>query len=644
MVTGGAGYIGSVLCDLLLRSGYNVTLVDRFFFGRKPISKFKKHPGLTVVKCDLRDTEKIAPLLKRGMSIIHLGSLSNDPSCDLDPQWSVRINHEATVNLADAAKRAGVKRFVFASSCSVYGFGSETALKESSECNPVSLYAKLKLKSEAELLKRAGNGFCPVILRQATIYGLSPRMRFDLAINLMTMHAVTKGKIFVLGGGNQWRPFLHVRDAAGLFKKALEAGERKVRGQIFNAGSNMHNFRIVDLAYKVKEALGAVKIEVAPEDPDKRDYNVDFSKVHNVLGFKPSDMDAGIKEIAGFVKRDPKKDYDTGEFFNMKMLKEYAKKAALKGGEPVRFAMLTFDDVAMPQAAKLQTAGKKPARKKDGAVFDFVRAGEGFDVVMRACGARRGDAAATGGVCETWLSERLKKYGMKIRAAGQDNSLAVSIKDIGNSPAKNTKLIFLSEFDLASKLKKKSSAVTIVVTSAAPLGSSARKADAVIWKTWDVPKAASAPAARVFVNKPSLRAAFKRLLAQRENGWLETPLAGELISAALDESAEKHRAFHEKLRKLKKAVAAIGNSRAKVLTIAGKFGLLFKSAKEAGDFIRLAKAERMECAHIPPGFGRVGKERDGVHNRTVFLPVGPGMGEKDVADVIRLMEKLLPHC
>ncbi|GMT42840.1 MAG: UDP-glucose 4-epimerase [bacterium] len=335
LVTGGAGYIGAVLCGRLLRSGWRVTVYDRFFFGKGAVAHIKNHPRLTIIEGDIRDTKKISPLIEPGMSIVHLASLSNDPSCDLDPEWSVQINHEAAVSLAKAAKTKGGSRFIFSSSCSVYGSGGGEPLKEASPCNPVSLYAKLKLKTETELLGMSDKTFCTVILRQATIFGFSPRMRFDLAVNQMTMHALTRRKIFVLGGGLQWRPFVHVRDAAAVFQKTLELEPDKLRGEIFNMGNERYNFRIVDLARSVAEELGGVEVEIAPEDPDKRDYRVDFSKIKNLLGFNPQvSIAEGINEVASFIRQNPERDYNTGEFFNIKKLMEHLKPPSGNGGRP----------------------------------------------------------------------------------------------------------------------------------------------------------------------------------------------------------------------------------------------------------------------------------------------------------------------
>lgn len=325
LVTGGAGYIGVTLCERLLANGYKVIIYDSFYWGRKPISHLANNKSLTIVEGEITDTSKVASLIETGTDVIHLASLSNDPSCDLKPEWSEQVNHHATVRLAQAAKKRGGRRFVLASSCSVYGFGNNEFLHESSLCNPVSLYAQLKLKSEKEISLLADDNFSPVYLRQATIFGLSPRMRFDLAINQMTLHAITKGKIFVMGGGEQWRPFLHVRDAASLFQKCIEADYQTVHKQVFNAGSNENNFQIVELAEHVKNEIGGVEIVVTPDDVDKRNYNVDFSKVSRELGFTPgTDISGGIKEIADYIREDRNRDYLSSEFFNIQRMQELA--------------------------------------------------------------------------------------------------------------------------------------------------------------------------------------------------------------------------------------------------------------------------------------------------------------------------------
>lgn len=326
LVTGGAGYIGSKLCGLLLNSGYSVILFDHFLFGRGPIKGLMDNPNLTVIEGDIRDSDLLETALKPGCDIIHLASLSNDPSCDLDPRLSTEINYNSTMRLFDIARNNGCSRFIFASSCSVYGFGGDEFLKENSLCEPVSLYAELKLKCEEALLKKADENTWPVILRQATIFGHSPRMRFDLAINQMVMQAMTRGKIYVMGGGKQWRPFLHVKDTALIFKAVLEAEKSVVYKEIFNAGSNENNFQIENLARIVKKEIGSVDIEIIPDDDDRRNYNVDFSKIKNLLGFKPgTNISEGIAEIAAFINEDINRDYTDPKYFNITTLKNVLK-------------------------------------------------------------------------------------------------------------------------------------------------------------------------------------------------------------------------------------------------------------------------------------------------------------------------------
>ena len=200
VVTGGAGYLGSVLVPKLLEAGYSVRVFDKLFFGEKPIKRLFKHPRFQLIKGDIVSFESNKELLKGVDSVIHLAGLANDPSCDLDPGLSLEINYRSTVRFAKVCKAQGIRRFIFASSCSVYGAGGNNLLTEESDMNPVSLYAKTKIMAENEIRELSSRNFAPVFLRQATLFGLSPRMRFDLAINLMTKFAVLKNKIFVMGG------------------------------------------------------------------------------------------------------------------------------------------------------------------------------------------------------------------------------------------------------------------------------------------------------------------------------------------------------------------------------------------------------------------------------------------------------------
>ena len=364
LVTGGAGYLGSVLTPRLLNAGHAVRLIDRLLFGRAPIEPLLSQSNLTFLQGDITNLEAYPGLFDGIDAVIHLAALSNDPSCDLRPGLTESVNYRATLDLAERARRAGVRRFLLASSCSVYGAGVGT-VTEDSPLRPVSLYAESKVKAERGLLDLAGDGFSVTCLRQATLYGLSPRMRFDLAINLMVMHALTKGEIFVLGGGKQWRPFLHLIDAARAFEMCLTMPKEAVDGQIFNVGSEEQNYQIDDLARLVQEELGAseVDVEVVPDDADKRSYRVSFAKIAQVLGFKPTRWPQdGIREIAQAIRRGDLGDCSDPRWYNIKTIKAWYERPACLGGVPVRQKFLPF---ALPLLG----------REEEDEVLDTLRSG-----------------------------------------------------------------------------------------------------------------------------------------------------------------------------------------------------------------------------------------------------------------------------
>jgi len=231
LVTGGAGYIGSVLVKYLLDKGYYVRVFDCLFFGEDPIKKFLKLPNFELIRGDIRNLEDFPELFKDIYAVIHLAALSNDPSCDIDPQDTVDINYVSSVKLAGLCKKNKIERFIFSSSCSVYGAGEDIILDEQSEKAPISLYAKSKIDVENKLLEMMDKNFLPTILRNGTIFGISPRMRFDLVLNLMTKYAITKNKVFIVGGGLNWRPLIHVDDVASAMILSLEAPIEKISNQ-----------------------------------------------------------------------------------------------------------------------------------------------------------------------------------------------------------------------------------------------------------------------------------------------------------------------------------------------------------------------------------------------------------------------------
>ncbi|MDQ7857894.1 MAG: NAD(P)-dependent oxidoreductase [Armatimonadota bacterium] len=310
LVTGGAGYIGSVLTGALLEAGHDVTVLDRFFFGREPLGTVADHPRLRLVHDDIR---WCAPEVFEGIEVVlDLAALSNDPSGELDPERTMEINHRGRVRVARLARERGAARYILASSCSIYGFRDDTVLDETSPPAPLTTYARANLLAEQETLPLAGRGFTVTVLRQATVYGLSPRMRFDLAINGMVLGLYRTGRIPVLRDGRQWRPFVHVRDTVQAFLLAAAAPPEQVSGQIFNVGSDDQNVQVLPLAELVARATGR---EAAVEwygQPDHRSYRVSFRKCREVLGFVPRWTPAsGAREVmealkAGHVTDDPR--------------------------------------------------------------------------------------------------------------------------------------------------------------------------------------------------------------------------------------------------------------------------------------------------------------------------------------------------
>ena len=284
LVTGGAGYIGSVLIPMLLDKGHKVKCLDRFFFGKETLNDVLSNPSLELIKDDIR---WFNPRILTGVdAVLDLAALSNDPSGELDPAKTFDINYLGRVRVAKLSKEYGVKRYVLASSCSVYGF-QDAILDEKSPTDPLTTYAKSNLMAEKDVLQLSDSSFTVTVLRQATVYGLSSRMRFDLAINGMVLGLFKNKKIPVMRAGEQWRPFIHVKDTSKAFTTVMESSEDKVNGETFNAGSNDQNYQILPLAQMIGEAVPIpLKIEWYGS-PDKRSYRVNFDKINRTLGFRP---------------------------------------------------------------------------------------------------------------------------------------------------------------------------------------------------------------------------------------------------------------------------------------------------------------------------------------------------------------------
>ena len=309
MVTGAGGYIGTQLVRDLVKAGHEVTAVDRFFFGKEPLSEFVGNKQVTIKQKDIRDLDQND--FKGHDAVCDLACLSNDPAGEIDPQLTYQINRDGRIHVAKTAKHSGVQKYIISSSCSVYGKGEEPQLSETSKTNPISVYAKSTLEAEQQNLSIADNNFSVTALRNATVFGLSTRMRFDLVVNLMTLTAFQKNRIIVMGGGLQWRPLVHLSDVSKAITTVISTKQELVNHEIFNVG--LDNFQIKNLAYLVRGELPfPVEIDVAPDDADKRDYNVVFKKAEEILGFKAEvSVNQGIKEIyqalkSGIVDAGPK--------------------------------------------------------------------------------------------------------------------------------------------------------------------------------------------------------------------------------------------------------------------------------------------------------------------------------------------------
>ena len=322
LVTGGAGFIGSHLTRMLLARGYHVRVLDRFDYGRAGLQGLT-HPRLEVLSGDICSSRDVSRALRDVHGVIALAAIVGDPACNLDPEETINLNYTATKVLIEACNFYGVRRIVFASSCSVYGASTGTeVLTEQSRLNPVSLYARTRVLSENILFDRAGD-VEPVVLRLSTVFGLSPRMRFDLVVNTLTVRAVVDGKISIMGG-NQWRPNVHCRDAARAFIRVLEAPAGLVAGEVFNVGGDANNHTIAQLGDMVAEIVANVQVAQQGEISDPRDYRVSFEKIRNTLGFEPEfTVAAGIREVAAAVKADPAlRDYQNAIYHNVQALKQ----------------------------------------------------------------------------------------------------------------------------------------------------------------------------------------------------------------------------------------------------------------------------------------------------------------------------------
>ncbi len=285
LVTGSQGYIGTILTPMVQAAGHEVMGLDSDLYERCTFGM--PVPDIPFIRKDIRDVEKAD--LEGFDAIMHLAGLSNDPLGDLNPELTYEINHRASVRLAELARRVGVTRYIFSSSCSNYGAAGDTMLDESSAFNPVTPYGKAKVLVEQDVSQLADDAFSPTFLRNATAYGVSPRLRFDLVLNNLVAWAYTTGLVYLKSDGSPWRPIVHIEDISRAFVAVLEAPRQSVHNEAFNVGVTSDNYRIREIAEIVKETVPDCRIEFAEgASPDVRCYRVDASKLpRQIPAFKP---------------------------------------------------------------------------------------------------------------------------------------------------------------------------------------------------------------------------------------------------------------------------------------------------------------------------------------------------------------------
>jgi nucleoside-diphosphate-sugar epimerase len=305
LVTGGAGFVGSTLVPVLLGGGHRVRVLDSLMHGGQSLLGVWNHPGFEFIRGDIRDADCVRSALPGVDAVVHLAAIVGDPACARQPELARAVNLEASMALIDESEKASVQRFVFASTCSNYGkmLDADAFVDETSELRPVSLYAETKVAVEGAMLNHhQRRNMCCTPLRFATVFGVSPRMRFDLTVNEFTMELLTK-KHLVVFGEQFWRPYVHVRDAARAILSVLESAVEIVEGQVFNVGSTAMNYqkqKIVDLIMPYAEGS---TVEYVHKDEDPRDYRVSFRKIKDVLRFEVTrTVEDGIREVAVLVK------------------------------------------------------------------------------------------------------------------------------------------------------------------------------------------------------------------------------------------------------------------------------------------------------------------------------------------------------
>lgn len=321
LVTGGAGYVGSRLVPQLLDKGYEVRVLDLYLYGDDIFKDYAKNPKLKEIKGDLRDQKLLRESLTGCDAVIHLACISNDPSFELDPTLGKSINYDAFIPLVDIAKESGVKRFIYASSSSVYGIKEEENVTEDLPLLPLTDYSKFKMMCEEELEKRRSDDFATLVIRPATVCGYGPRLRLDLTVNILTNHAINNNKITVFGG-KQKRPNIHIQDMCDLYLMTLELPAEKISGGIYNAG--YHNHTVMEIAEMVRNVIGKNVEIVATPTNDNRSYHVCSEKIKKELGFEPKrTIEDAVKDLKkAFESGKVKEPMTNSYYYNIKRMQE----------------------------------------------------------------------------------------------------------------------------------------------------------------------------------------------------------------------------------------------------------------------------------------------------------------------------------
>ncbi len=334
LVTGGAGYLGCHVVTQLLNAGHSVKVFDSLHFGDHFPKEYKDLPNFRLIKGDIRRLQEYPDLFDGIHAIIHLAGLSNDPTCALDEERALDINVDSTRELAHQAMQHGVARFVLASTCAVYGYGNLPFLDENSPCKPVSPYGMVSLRAEQAVLPLRNEHFLPAVARLSTLYGVSPRMRLDLAVNQMVASAITQGRIVILGGGKQWRPFLHVSDAARVLIRLLEFSPEYSKTPIYNIGTDEGNIQIEHLARTISGFFPGITIESARDDDDRRSFHVSFARLRDELNFKPKfTLEHGVHEISEWVHTNSDR-LASEDYYNVMVFQRLLRLPVDHGGEP----------------------------------------------------------------------------------------------------------------------------------------------------------------------------------------------------------------------------------------------------------------------------------------------------------------------